>query len=566
LSAEAVTLTKNFLPADTMTTTETRIRSRWREAGHLQPSIVASRLVREIRSSTDSSVTITRQGDGVSQGLYSGSDISNTSLDFQGDWRSLNSMHQFDLFRVRNRSRQLEKGNPWCIAFKRNMLNNVLGALGFHFESLVETGKQFGDASDGVEDETANGQLESNYVVQGDAKNLTTRKILYRPDLDRLLLSRLIFDGEFILKKERGFPANDYSFAWMPLNPDYLDHNLNRIAENGNPIRMGVELDRQYKFPVAYWFWRRRPNDNYFNYNEFDQQLYRRVKAEEIIHVFVQTEDEEQVRGFPWPFAAVINLFRSGKFEEAALVNATIGARQGVFFKKKYPEGFIEQGGDINELNDDGSITMDLPEGSAWELPYGVEPEVVNMRYPDADFGPFQNAMRLSFSAVFGTSYATTTGDLSQANFVSSRMGQIEEREWYMAVQEFMIRHWKKPGFDEELYRSMLAGKVRLPIAKFDKFNRPDFTGRRWKFVQPVDDMTANEKKVNLRIASVGDIIRETSQENPRTVWKRIAKDEAAMKALNIERIITGVATSEASVMEPPPDGTIPKDEPAATL
>jgi hypothetical protein len=142
-----------------MTTTETRIRSRWREAGHLQPSIVASRLVREIRSSTDSSVTITRQGDGVSQGLYGGSDISNTSLDFQGDWRAVNSMHQFDLFRVRNRSRQLERGNPWCIAFKRNMLNNVLGALRVPFRIAVESGKQFGDASDGVEDETANAQL-----------------------------------------------------------------------------------------------------------------------------------------------------------------------------------------------------------------------------------------------------------------------------------------------------------------------------------------------------------------------------------------------------------------------
>jgi capsid protein len=109
---------------------------------------------------------------------------------------------------------------------------------------------------------------------------------------------------------------------------------------------MGVELDKQYKFPVAYWFWKRRPNDNYFNYNEYDQQLYTRVPAEEMRHVFVQTEDEEQVRGFPWIFAAVINLFRSGKFEEAALVNATIGARQGVFFKKKYPEGFTEQGGE----------------------------------------------------------------------------------------------------------------------------------------------------------------------------------------------------------------------------
>jgi hypothetical protein len=102
----------------------------------------------------------------------------NTSLDFLGDWRAVNSMHQFDLFRVRNRSRQLERGNPWCIAFKRNMLNNVLGALGFHFESLVESGKQYGDASDGVEDETANAQLEANYDEQGHARNLTTRKIL----------------------------------------------------------------------------------------------------------------------------------------------------------------------------------------------------------------------------------------------------------------------------------------------------------------------------------------------------------------------------------------------------
>jgi hypothetical protein len=111
--------------------------------------------------------------------------------------------------------------------------------------------------------------------------------------------------------------------------------------------------------------------------------------------------------------------------------------------------------------------------------------------------------------------------------------------------------------------------KCGCPSAKFDKFNRPDFTGRRWKFVQPVDDMTANEKKVNLRIASVGDIIRETSQENPRTVWKRIAKDEAAMKTLGIQRIVTGVATSEETIVsppEPPADGTIPKAEPQSAL
>lgn len=543
-----------------MTGTENRVLSLWREAGHVRPSMLSSRLVRDVRG--ESSVTIHRQGENFGTGTYGGSDVTNTSADFLGDWRSANSWHQFDLLRVRNRSRQLERGNPWCIAFKRNMLNNILGATGFHFESLVETGQQYGDANDGAEDESANRIILANYDEQGRAANLATRKILDRPDLDRLLLSRLIFDGEFIVRKVRGFAENDYNFAWQPLNPDYLDQNLNRMnGDNGNMIRMGVELDKTYKFPVAYWFWKRRPNDNWFP--SYEQDLYTRVRAEEIIHVFLQTEDEEQVRGFPWLFAAVVNLFRSGKFEEAALVNATIGARQGVFFKKKYPEGFIENGGDVKTLNDDGSITQDLPEGAAWELPYGVEPEVVNMKYPDAEFAPFQNAMRLSFGAVFGTSYATTTGDLSQANFVSSRMGQIEEREWYKALQEFIIRRWKRPGFDEELYRSIIARKVNLPLAKFAKFNKPDFTGRRWQFVQPVDEEKAAGMKLDNLKCSIGDLIRETSQENPVVVFRRIAKEKKLLKELGLERVITGQGGGPPKPPgtgnePPPPDGTQP--------
>lgn len=543
----------------------------------MKPSFFSkvARFIRDIRGESDGSVTIQRQSGGSAIGTYPGSEVTDTSADFLGDWRALNAWHQFDLRRVRNRSRQLERGDPLCIAFKRNMLNNTFGAFGFHFEPLVETGKQYGDATDGDEDEGANKLLSGFYDEMGRPENLTTRKLLSRRDLDRLLLSRLIFDGEFIVQKWRGFPENPFGFAWQPINPDYLNHYLNRIesgldhdgkrvAEPGNITRMGVELDKTFKFPVAYWFWRRRPNDNVFNYAEIYNQLFYRVPAAEVIHVFLQTEDEEQTRGWPWPFAAAVNLFRMGKFAEAALVNATIGARSGVFFKKKYPEGFIEGGGDPKTLNDDGSISMELPEGSGWELPYGVEPEVVNMRYPDAALTPFMNAMNLHVGSVFGTSYATTTGDLSQANFVSSRMGQLEEREHYMSVQEFLIEKWKKPGFDEELFRGLLSGKLNLPRAKFDKFNKPDFTGRRWKFVQPVDDQKAKELALNNLQCSIGDVIRETSQESPKVVFKRIAKEKALLESLGIERIISFksevVGANEPQV---PGTGTTPEPPPA---
>lgn len=499
-----------------MTPTATRILSRWK---------------REFQGNTLSGGDLSSINSGL--GVYSGSSVTDASADFLGDWRANDSWQRFDMWRVRNRSRQLERGNPWCMALKRALLNNVLGAKGFHFQSRVVSGKRFGDSSDGVQDDVANTAIEAMREEFGKPQNFTTRKKLSRRDADRLILSRLCFDGEVIVRKVCGF-ANDFNFSWQIIDPDYLDQNLNRVEPNGNLTKMGVELDATFKFPVAYWFLKRRPNDYFYNYTDLNQQRYIRVPAEEVFHIYVQTEDNEQTRGWPWIFAALLNLFRMGKFEEAALLNAAIGASRGLYYKKSIPQGFD---GDPRELNDNGQIVQSMPDGvSAMELPYGVEPVTVDMRYPDAEFEPFRNAMMLGVGQAFGTSYATTTGDLSKANFVSSRLGQLEEREFYMSVQEFLIEHWKKPGHDEELFRAILAQKLRLPISKFEKFNQPDFIGRRWQFVQPVDEWKAKEIALKLNAESLSDIIRQTSQKEPEDVFRQIAMDDALMKKYGLTK------------------------------
>src|SRR4029453_18099960 len=107
-----------------MTATELRIRQRWQNNGHRARKIS---FYRNVRDGADL--------DAIDQGtsLYSGSDVTNVTSDFLGDWRAADSWMRFDMWRVRNRSRQLERGNPWCIALKRNILNNVLGFKGFHW-------------------------------------------------------------------------------------------------------------------------------------------------------------------------------------------------------------------------------------------------------------------------------------------------------------------------------------------------------------------------------------------------------------------------------------------------
>ncbi len=511
----------------TLSPTAARIKSRWD---------------RELRG-FGNNLTYTALPGGVgAPTVYSGSSFNTTSADFGGDWRSADAWMRFEAQRVIARSRQLANGNPMVIAFLRNMGNNILGFDGMHFQNEAMTSGVFGDSTAGEFDVSANEQIEANYVVQGLAEYLTTTKDLDRQDLDRLLLNKLIIDGEFIVQKVRGF-QNDFNFAWKVIDRDYLDVNLNRIEDGrdengvmvatpGNITKMGIEYDCRHKFKVAFWFLVSRPNDSCFDYlNGASYQRSVRVPADEVIHVFVKTLDSEQSRGWPWIFSAVVNLFRSEKYHEAALINATIGASKTTYFKKEYPEGYDGSG------TDSGRIPVEVVPGAAEELPMGVTPVGVDMRYPDAEIGPFLKAMNLWVGCAFGTSYMTTTGDMSEANFVASRIGQNEEREHFKACQSFFARKWKLPSFDEELYRSFLAGKIRLPISKYEKFHKPVFTGRRWPFIQPVDDARAMEILLNNRTRSVSSFIREAGG-NPRKVFAEIQRDETEMNKLNIARLI----------------------------
>jgi lambda family phage portal protein len=516
--------------------TTARIRRIWNRNGHR----------RSIRNTiTGSGIT----GDWAEGTVtYPASSLTNTTADFTGDWRAVDSWMRLDMLRVRNRSRQLERGNPMCIGFKRNMLNNVLGAKGFHEKVNVVTSSEFGDTSNGEPDKVAIAAIKATREEFGQPENFSTRKRLSRRDFDRLLLSRLIFDGEVILRKIRSYTGNDFRFTWQFINPDYLDHNLNRVEPNGDITRMGVQMDGTWKFPKAYWFLNKRPNDFMYDFHQAGGDRYYSVPAEEIIHIYLLTEDEEQTRGWPWPFAAAVTLFRLGKYQESALINAAIGAARGVYFEKQYPEGFQ---GDPRELDDGGDVVIDLPQGSGLELPIGTTAKIVDMKYPDQEFEGFCNAMMLTAGMVFGTSYATTTGDLSKANFVSSRVGQLEEREQYMAIQEFMIDKWKQPGAREEIYRALLSRKLNLPISRFGKFNKIDFTGRRWKFVQPVDDMKANEMRMDNLLAAPSDIVAETSQESFEDVLIRCSEDKKLMEKYGLERVSSVGAAPVTSDDEP---------------
>ena len=507
------------------------------------------------------------QGGGITSAspggsIYSGSDFSGVNDDFAGDWRSADSWMRQDLWRVRNRSRWLERANPWMQAFKAAVLANVLGSEGIHSSLKVFNAPNEPDAN--KRDGYAERMIKAARDKFEKKENFSTHKRLDAVDMDKLLLSRLIFDGEFFVVRKPGF-ANDCGFSWQVLDADYCDHNLNRTLENGNIIKMGIELDAEYKFPVAIWFSYRRPNDYFYNYNTLMAQRYYRVPIQDCHHVYLQTMDADQVRGFPLPFAAMTTLYREGRFEEAALVNAVTGACRTTVYEKDFPEGISGQN-DIDELSeaDPGRIIDRMEPGTALELPYGLTAKTLDSQYPNGDFGPFVKTMLRASAASVGMTYMGMTGDVSEANFSSLRAGKDDERENWKGWQSFFIRNWKEKERSEWLYQALMTGQVPLPLSKFAKYDVTQFTGRRWTGVNPQQDAQTNVIRLNNRETSISAIIRESSQRDPEEVFAEIAEDEARMKELGIERIVIGRASNDEGTDEEagtptPPEPTPPK-------
>ena len=109
-----------------------------------------------------------------------------------------------------------------------------------------------------------------------------------------------------------------------------------------------------------------------------------------------------------------------------------------------------------------------------------------------------------------GTSYATLSQDLSSVNFSSIRAGLIEEREEWKEGQIWLIENLLDPVFANWLEMGLTMGAIgTLPLSKFDKFNAPKWTGRRWAWVDPLEDVEVARAAVGAGFKSSTQVVTE---------------------------------------------------------
>lgn len=235
--------------------------------------------------------------------------------------------------------------------------------------------------------------------------------------------------------------------------------------------------------------------------------------------------------------SAIIRLENIGAYEEAAVIAARYGAA-----KMGY---WVPGDGDAGTFADDtdatGQFFTDFEPGELRVAPAGAELKSIDWKYPHEQYEPFVKACVRGIASGIGVSYASLSNDLSQVNFSSIRSGVVDERDNWMALQGWFIESFLEPLYADWLRMALLKGQVKtanggvITTDKFDKFNVPEWRGRRWQWVDPRADIDAAVTAIGNGLKSRREIAAEQGRDLEE-IWRdlKAEKELAAELGLNI--------------------------------
>ena len=348
--------------------------------------------------------------------------------------------------------------------------------------------------------------------------------------IQSVLLRELVKNGNcFLRRRYRSFSMDlTVPIQLQVISYDYLATDFTNSKTN-NTIVNGIEYNKNLQ-PVAYHFYKNNPREPYShllnNGNEDNSTI--RVKASEICHIFRQDTSDQRL-GASW-FAPVIPTLRM-----------IANYRLNVLTKQQIQSSLTaivtsDESGDINNLagkkktKSDGSKISQLKRGQINRLLPGESIEFPDLPDLSGDT-EFYKQFRLDMANGLGISYEEMSGDYSNVNYSSARMGWI--------AMSRNLRAWQSNIIDAQCLS--IVGNWFLDAmvmqGELTAVQRDDLKIK-WVFpiremLDPVKETKSAIERINGKIESRKHII-ESGGRDYQTVMEEIAFDEKLQVELGL--------------------------------
>lgn len=319
--------------------------------------------------------------------------------------------------------------------------------------------------------------------------------------IQHLAMKAIASDGDVLIRRRwrQLKDALSLPMQLQILESDYLDHSKNLFdSDAGGPIVQGIEFDKVGR-RAAYWVFDQHPGSG----RQFNPS--RRIAASEILHIFY-CERPGQSRGVSWFAPAILPLKDFDEFEDATLVRQKIAAMFGGFIED--PDGQqvpIGNAGLPDGTTD--STTQSLEPGMMQFLPPGRKITFSNPPAMQEDGSTTRTLRRIA--AAIGTTYEDLSGDYSQVNFSSARMGRIAHWGSVYDWQENMLIPLLCQGVWSWFTEAAgLAGE--LPE---DAPPTSDWTCSPMPMIEPDKEALAYSRMIRNGVMTLGEALREQGRD-----------------------------------------------------
>jgi lambda family phage portal protein len=358
---------------------------------------------------------------------YEGASKSKRLSGWKTDGSSANSETAQSLPELRNRSRDLRRNNPYAARGIQTITSNVVGT---GIVTQFREGK-----ADILEKDWA--QWAETTAIDFDGRNN-----IY--GLQALVMDAVVESGEVLLRR-RVLAALRYPFQYQVLEPDFLDTSKNETdVDGGGFIIQGIEFTAQGK-RAAYWLFESHPGGQDAGFMRGTLKS-NRVLVNELHHIF-RMDRPGQARGVPWLSPIIVRLKDFDDMEDAQLMRQKIAACFTAFVRDISHEFYPEL---ADADNDAYSDDAEHAEEAAAEFADRITPAMIEflpkgkmVEFADPpsveNYGEYSSTVLHGMAAGLGITYEAFTGDYSQVNFSSGRMGRLEMNRNVRSWQERII-------------------------------------------------------------------------------------------------------------------------------
>ncbi|CCF19155.1 Phage portal protein, lambda family [Pseudorhizobium banfieldiae] len=414
---------------------------------------------------------------------------------------------------LRNRSRDAVRNNPLAKKIVNVHANHMVGF------GITPRAKVTGDNADGDKAKKVN-DLFDEWIKVAFVGMQTD---FYGGC--KIMAKMMVQDGEVYARKRLRRPEDGLPVPLQIelLNADQCDWGkVGAVGTNpGNKVIQGVEFDAIGR-RRGYWMFPYNPSSSVFMVGPYGSKF---VPAEEIIHLY--EADENQVHGVPWMHSVLTDLKDLKDYILAENIRKKV---------ESCMVGMVIPGEDENPLEDPNvgleepslPVGERNPKGALVTDVYGypferMEPGMFGVLHGGKDIKFNTPAISAGIEAYIRTRhrdiaagallpYELLTGDYSQANFASGKLGLLE----YKGFVEGMQWHTLIPNFNV-IYSWFVdtakdAGKIPRDWEVKAEWTPPEFES-----ITRLDDARADLLEMRMGKRTPQEVIARTGR-NPRTV------------------------------------------------